>query len=109
MKLHKIPGVPMEVCSAEQKIAYNLAFRLHINRGDECLVLPDERKEKAIEQLSKEAMEGYRSAYTYKPGKYNEEAIFSCLSSSLTKYLEKPFIAASYNQISNIFLFSEMV
>lgn len=31
VKYHKIRNVPLEVCSAEQKIAYNLAFNIHIN------------------------------------------------------------------------------
>ena len=31
MNYHKIRNVPLEVCTAEQKIAYNLAWDLYIN------------------------------------------------------------------------------
>ncbi len=35
MKYHKIPNVEKSVCSAEQMIAYNIAFRLHISYADQ--------------------------------------------------------------------------
>ena len=35
MKYHKIAGVEKAVCTAEQKIAYNLAFRAHIANQSE--------------------------------------------------------------------------
>lgn len=31
MKYHKINGVPLDECTAEQKIAYNLAFMYYEN------------------------------------------------------------------------------
>lgn len=104
MRLHKIPGVPLEVCCAEQKIAYNLAFRLHVNQGDEYLALPDECKSQAIDRLTEEALENYRKAYRYRPGKYNEDAIADFLKRGLARYLEKQFIAVDYERIGKVFL-----
>ena len=31
IKYHKIKNVSIEICTAEQIIAYNLAFNIHIN------------------------------------------------------------------------------
>lgn len=35
MKYHKIPNVEKSVCTAEQMIAYNIAFRLHISYANQ--------------------------------------------------------------------------
>ena len=103
MKLHKIPGIPLDVCAAEQKIAYNLAFRIHVNRGDEYLAIPDSRKAQAVEWLVEEALGDYRNAYAYKPGKYDEEAIAVFLKNGLANYLDQHFIATNYERVGKAF------
>ena len=35
MKYHKIRGVDKAICTAEQMIAYNMAFRIEISMGHE--------------------------------------------------------------------------
>lgn len=103
MKLHKIRNVPLDVCCAEQKVAYNMAFCIHINRGDEYLALSDTEKPQAIERMVEDALTDYRNAYTYQPGKCNEEAIAMFLKNGLAKYLEDHFIATGYEKIGSTF------
>lgn len=103
MKLHKIRNVPLDVCCAEQKIAYNMAFCIHINRGEEYLALQDSKKPAAIERMIKEALADYRNAYTYLPGKYNEDAIAKALRNGLASYLETFFIATDFQRIGAVF------
>lgn len=103
MKLHKIRNVPLDVCCAEQKIAYNMAFCIHINRGDEYLALADAAKPQAIDRMVEDALVDYRNAYTYQPGKYNEDAVAKFLKNGLAKYLENYFIATGYEEIGITF------
>ena len=94
MIYHKISGVDKSICTAEQKIAYNLAFSHsdYIKRSD--MTIPE-----AVNKM----LELYRAGYDYKPNKYNEDAIFSCLNAGLLDYLKKPFIASSFDQIGKAF------
>lgn len=104
MNLHKIPKIDKAVCSAEQKIAYNIAFRVHINHGDSFQSLPTEAaKSEAKGKLIRLYMENYQQSYDYKPGRYNEDAIFVALNQGLQEYLEKPFIASNYESIGRAF------
>lgn len=89
-KLHKINGIDLKTCSAEQKIAYNLAFSYGEYYKD-----------------ADRLMELYRLGYVYKQDRYNEEAIKTALHNGLEKYLEKPFIASSYEIIGKTFTLSE--
>ena len=108
MKYHKISNINLEVCTAEQMIAYNIAFDLHINYGD----VYEEQKNKCMEfeianfseKLVNEGIKGYKSAYDYTPGKYNIDAIFCCLNAGLRKYLDgNHFILASYDDVGKAF------
>ena len=86
MKLHKIKNVSIDVCAAEQKIAYNIAFSL-----------------KDYGFTVKKMMEHYRLGYSYKPNRYNEEAIETALNNGFAKYVEHPFIASNYEIIGETF------
>ncbi len=106
MKYHKIPNVEKTVCTAEQKIAYNIAFRLHIAYTDQFkkvnAVNPGEARAKCVE-LAKEGLKYYQMAYTYKPGKYDEDAIFSALLAGLYNYLSDYHIFSSYEDVGRAF------
>lgn len=106
MKYHKIQNVEKSVCTAEQMIAYNIAFRLHISYADEF------KKVNAVNQgearadcvdLAREGLKWYRMSYSYNPGKYDEDAIFSALLAGLYDYLSNFRIFSSYEDIGKAF------
>lgn len=108
MKYHKIRNVPLTVCTAESKIAYNLAFQAHINYQDEydkakAQGIPRSTIKGFVFDLIELEMRGYRNAYDYKAGEYDEDAIQCCLNAGLEKYLDKPFIAGDYERIGKAF------
>ena len=104
MKLHKIPRVDMSMCCAEQKIAYNMAFRANISFGDKFKSLSTEEEKAAMaDKIADVEMKCYRDAYNYKPNKYNEDAILKALKAGLKAYLEKPFIASNFAEVSAAF------
>lgn len=106
MNYHKIPKVEKSICTAEQKIAYNIAFRLHIAYADQFekinSVNPGGARAKCAE-LAKEGLNYYKMSYTYKPGKYDEDAIFSALLAGLYDYLSDYHIFSSYKDIGQAF------
>lgn len=106
MKYHKICGVEKSVCTAEQMIAYNLAFRAHISFQDEynkARSVSAACVSALVGEIVALSMKNYRSAYDYKPGKYDEDAIFSALNAGLSAYLDQPFIASDYATIGKAF------
>lgn len=109
VKYHKIRGVEMSVCTAEQKIAYNLAWRANLRCGErfrECLPLVTFAEAKhAASKLAREMLDEYRLSYNYQrnPGRYTEDAIFSALLAGMYDYLCKPFIATDFARIGQAF------
>ena len=106
MKYHKIRGVEKETCTAEQMIAYNAAFRLHISFQDEFDKVNAEAPGNAQAdclKLVQIAMKQYRNQYDYKPGQYDEDAIESALRAGIYDYMCKPFIGSNYTQIGKAF------
>ena len=102
MKFHKIRGVEKSVCTVEQMLAYNIAFRCHIGYGDEFKKLESAiAKSEAVEKLTKMHLKYLKES----PGstRYNEDTIFHLLMAHLREYLEKSFIAGSYEQVGNFF------
>lgn len=103
MKLHKIPGVDKDVCTCEQKIAYNLAFRIHINYWcdwDSVKDLDETSRAFGVEALIEKIMLDYDNVAGKK---YNREAVTAALAAGLAKYLDRFFIADSYEQIGRAF------
>lgn len=104
MKYHNIPGIKKTVCTAEQKIAYNLAFRAYIRYGDAWKAQGENitaaEKSRAAHEIIKNEMREYGYTDT---GKYNVDAIFAALNAGLEKYLDNPFIASSYEKIGAAF------
>lgn len=87
MKTHKIRGVSKSVCTAEQRIAYDLAFSyLHIN---------DFSVEAALDiwEVSAQAQSG----------RYNAEAVEAALRAGAEAYRAKPFVAWNHEQIGAAF------
>lgn len=105
MKYHKIKGVSLDVCTAEQKIAYNLAFGYYDCIQKEYERLPMQfQKSELIGKSIRKMLDIYRSGYDYKPGKYDEDAIFCALNAGFEKYLkEKCPICWSYAEIGAMF------
>lgn len=106
MKYHKIKNVDKQICTAEQKIAYNLAFAAHISYQElfnNAIKKSNVCATDLTNQICNDALKHYRLAYDYKPGKYDEDAIYSCLKAGLFNYLKKPFIAADFKKIGECF------
>ena len=109
MKLayHKIPRVAKSVCTAEQMVAYNIAWRLQLTylsgwRKLSATGIELHRCE-AIQDLIETGMKWYRAAYDYKPGNFDEDAIVCCLRAGLKKYMDRPFIATDYATVGRAF------
>jgi hypothetical protein len=106
MKYHKIPNVDKSVCTAEQMIAYNIAFRLHISYADEFQKINFVNRGGArayCANLAREGLKEYRMSYSYKPGRYDEDAIFSALLAGLYNYLSDFHIFSNYEDIGRAF------
>ena len=105
MKYHKIRNVEMNVCTAEQKIAYNLAFMWHdtikrVYNANETAG----NKRACITDAVHKIIELYQQGYDYKPNKYDIDAIFCALMYGLEDYIKNDFeILTSYEQIGKMF------
>ena len=99
MTYHKIKNIPLTECTAEQKIAYNLAFMYYDNR------LPMQlQKSELVYTSIREMLDLYRMGRDYKAGKYNEDAIFCALNSGFENYLKAKYhILSSYKEIGEMF------
>jgi len=95
----------MDICTAEQKIAYNIAFRLHVSYQDKYNALDSEfTKSDAVRKMVERGMKNYRMAYGYRKDCYNEDAIFAALGAGLKNYLDgKSHIKGSYEEIGKAF------
>ncbi len=86
MKLHKIPKTDINVCSAEQKIAYNFAFACY--------------GWASVEQVI-EHLERYREQFG---GKFNSDAIAEALRNGYESYKNSStHIYTSYAEIGKAF------
>ena len=93
MKFHKIRNVPLNVCTAEQKIAYNLASSYaDCIKGKTWLCDTD---------ISRWLLAIYMDS-TQKD-KYDLDGIFCALNAGTVNFVKHPFIATSYKQIGDAF------
>lgn len=105
LKYHKIKNVPLETCTAESMIAYNIAskyadvYRKGYLKLKEAGAWPGtaEYVDNVFSQLVKMYMNDYPD------GKYNIDGISSALRFGLRDFLERPFIAGSYKEIGKAF------
>lgn len=102
LQYHKIPNIEKSICTAEQKIAYNIAFRNHISYGEQFKKLPTEiaRKEAASKMIRLSLKEWKTNKNAEK---YDIDSIFAALNAGLEKYLLHPFIASDYETIGKGF------
>ena len=91
---HKIHGVDKNVCCAEQKIAYNLAF------ASRSMII---RANMSSEEAIPEMLRMFRLSYDYKPGRFDEQIIASALAAGFPKYREHFKLATNYEQIAEMF------
>ena len=72
MKYHKISNVDINTCTAEQKIAYNMAFRADVSYGDAFRKLDTAiAKDEAVHDIIRHMFDQYHAGYDYKAGRYN--------------------------------------
>ena len=108
MKYHKIPGVEKSVCTAEQKIAYNLAFRAHISfqtEWDKARRISAVCADDLLRDIIKIEMENLKRDIkrSEKKTHFNVDAIQSCLNAGLAAYLDSAFVAWDFESIGEAF------
>jgi hypothetical protein len=97
LRTHKIPGIEKEVCTAEQKIAYNLAFAHYPSIQDaptaaEALATAARRRDISLKELQKNGT------------RYNIDAIFCAYNAGIMDYTKAKYhIFTSYEEIGNAF------
>ena len=105
IKYHKIPKVEKSVCTAEQKIAYNIAWRLHLTYGDQwknkdnfCKMAQSE----FIHELIHKGLEMWKNAEPN--SRYDIDGIFSALNAGLENYFNSNgHIFFDYESIGKMF------
>ena len=104
MKYHKIYGVDKTVCTQEQKIAYNIAFVIHINHGDQWEKKANYSRAAQTEFLH-ELIRMYLDSFkrNYPNSRADIDGIFCALNAGLENYLNKFFIATDYEKIGKTF------
>ena len=99
MKTHKIKGINIEVCNAEQKIAYNFLFSWTLNKHDKDYAY------KCVKESIYEEMEGKRVCiHPTNWKRYNVEYILELFHNYYDKYIEDGTpIFSSYEAIGGFF------
>lgn len=97
MKYGKIRGIDKKVCTAEQMVAYNLAFRYRdiIKKAYDKMPMEFQKSEvimQATRKLSNQVK------------KYNKDAVFCALNVGLKNYINSEYaILSSYSEIGEMF------
>lgn len=118
---HKIPGVPLTVCTAEQKIAYNAAFYMSINSVARGRFKDQNGRPQAAEDFWREnagTMSGVAAATFITTciddamreidanginEKYNIDMIFCALRAGMKNYLSGFTVLSTYEAIGKTF------
>lgn len=104
MTYHKIRGVDKSTCTAEQKVAYNMAWRIWGDcryHWDACKTRIDwaEQESKAI----RDYMDEWQRVYAAK-NKYDTDSIFCALRYGLHDYLTgTAHVLTSYEDVGKAF------
>ena len=107
MKGHKIKGVDRNVCTCEQKIAYNFAFMWY-DTGRRILNSEgtDEEKE---EEISTRIYKNVKNSLEDMRKKYDVELIMEVFKHGFKNYCLNFFIANDYESIGNCFSLEQEV
>ena len=103
MKMHKIYGVDKNICTAEQKIAYNYAFSHRnwletIYKSDSTEVAKSEAYQDVISLVTKRIKDNGTDK------KYNIDAIIHCFRNGIENYMKQHSILNSFEQIGKSIL-----
>lgn len=105
MKYHKIRNIPLEVCTAEQKIAYNLAFSLAGLYKNEYNSAPMQfQKDEVIRKAINFCIEIWKENPKHSAKKYDIDSIFCCLNAGFENYIKNNCpIYANYEEVGKAF------
>ena len=110
MKYHKIKDIPLEVCTAEAKIAYNLAStytsEYKATYQKKAHLFPRIAVSDFIDEAVNKCLKMWVNGYTYQttPHKYDIDAIQCCLNAGMEDFFKSEHsILSSYEEIGNIF------
>lgn len=103
MKMHKIRGVDKNICTAEQKIAYNYAFSHRIilekiYKSDNTKVVKAEAYQDVISLVTKCIKNNGIDK------RYNIDAIIHCFRNGIENYMKQYSILTSYEEIGKTFV-----
>lgn len=102
LKYHKIRNVDMDICTAEQVVAYNTAYRIYIDsRFNWKADAPRFIMLEAIQY----AIDDYVELLKKQGCKYNIDAVQCCLRAGLDSYLfsAKQHILTDYDEVGKAF------
>lgn len=101
LKYHKIRGVDKTVCTVEQRLAYELAFRARINYSTAWEKLPTATaKHTAVtEIITRQTKILVNECHRV----FDLDGTISALHAGIYEYMENPFIATSLEQIGKAF------
>lgn len=110
MKYHKIRKIPLDVCTCEAKIAYNLAFLYATEYRDAYKKNAANISKIAVSELVSEAVNWcikmWKDGNTYQstPDKYDIDTIFCCLNAGMENYFKSDYaILSTYEEVGKIF------
>ena len=93
LQYHKIPNVDKSICTAEAKIAYNMAFRIGLGKHRGWGDIPKWEGSPRFVQFEWEAAQIEFELNSWKRtepnSRYNVDAIQSCLRAGLHEYLTR--------------------
>ena len=102
MKCHKIRGVDLKTCTAEQKIAYNYAF-MWVDCGKKIFNSnsPESVKSEELQNIINCIIKNMEQNGTNK--RYNIDAVITAFRNGFRGYCKNFFIASDYEAIGEAF------
>ena len=104
MKYHKIRNIPLEVCTCEQKLAYNLAFVYADTFKKEYERMPMQfQKCNVLHECVRFCIKHWRNSPDY-TNKYDIDAIFCALNAGIESYMKTNCpVLCTYEAIGKMF------
>ena len=105
MKYHKIHGVELSTCTAEQKIAYNLAWAEYDKFLEEYKRMPmQSQKDEVVHACVRWCIKMWNCTPRNRNSKYDIDAIFCALNAGMENYFNAKYhILTSYDAIGEMF------